>query len=74
MERARAKFLAGGFRLNVIIAICLLAVIGWGVAVFSAPYLRKSRLQNIMTDWMRDYYKIGYDDMIERSKPIEDYL
>jgi len=65
MERARANLFAGGTKFNILIVLCVLALIGWGVAVFSAPYLRKSRLQNIMGDWMREYYKYGYDGMLE---------
>ena len=65
MERARAKDLSGGAKLNIFIVLCVLALVGWGAAVFSAPYLRKSRFENRMADWMREYRKIGYDAMIE---------
>lgn len=64
MERVRNN-LSGGTKFNIFITLVLLAVIGWAVAVFSAPYLRKSKLENVMEDYMREYHRLGYDGMIE---------
>jgi len=65
MERERFNHLSGGAKFNIAIILCVLALVGWGVAVFTAPYLRKARFENRMADWMREYRKIGYDAMIE---------
>ena len=56
---------AGGTKFNVILVLCLLALVGWGAASFGGPYLRKYRLQNIMMDWMRDFKNVGEDMMLE---------
>lgn len=65
MERARNNFLSGGTKFNIFIILVILAVLVWGGVVFTAPYLRKSRLENIMEDWMREYRHYGYNGMIE---------
>ena len=65
-EAVKSRALSGGTRFNIFIVLCLLAIIGWAVAVISGPYLRRSRLQNRMAEWMRDYRNMTYDEMIER--------
>jgi len=65
MEWARNNFQSGGTKFNIFILLVILGVLVWGGVVFSAPYLRKSRLENIMGDWMREYKHYGYDGMVE---------
>jgi hypothetical protein len=56
--------LAGGTKVNVIIAICILVGIGFGVARFSQPYLLNARFETIMSQHMRELVKTNEDDMI----------
>lgn len=65
-EELNFRSLSGGTRFNIFIVLCLLALIGWAAAVISGPYLRRSRLQNRMAEWMRDYRHMTYEEMIER--------
>ncbi len=66
MERASNKYISGGAKIKFFLVLIALALIGWSVAVFSAPYLRKSKFQHQMEDRMMDYAHTGYDDMIEQ--------
>ena len=64
--RKRSKRFSGGTKFNIFLVLCFLALVGWGVAVFSRPYLRKTRLERVMGEYMRDYQSLGEEEMIER--------
>jgi hypothetical protein len=68
------KHLNGGTFFNVIIIVVILVVVGWATAVFSAPYLRKNKLEHVMGEYMREYKQLGerqvYDLIIKRANEI----
>jgi len=53
----RNRLLSGGTKVNVIIGLLVLVIIGWAVAMFSRPYLRKSKFEHMMADEMREIAK-----------------
>ena len=64
-SRGTAKSLSGGTKINIVIGLAILVAIGWGVAVFSAPYLRKSKFQHDMAENMRYLVKTDEETMIQ---------
>jgi len=63
-SRRKSSRLAGGAKINIVIILCLLALIGWGVAVFSRPYLRKNKFEHIMAERIREFGSTGQEGMI----------
>jgi len=60
----KSERLSGGTKFNVFLVLVFLVAVGWAVATFSAPYLRKDKLENTMADRMRFLSKSNVEDMI----------
>jgi hypothetical protein len=65
-----ASLASGGTKINILIFLVILVVIGWAVAVFSGPYLRKSKFEHAMADNMR--YLVKSDEYTVVQNCIED--
>jgi len=61
---------SGGTKINIMIWLAILVAIGWAVAVFSGPYLRKSKFQHDMAENMRYLVKSDEETVIQEC--IED--
>ena len=63
--RKTAHNLSGGTKVNAVIGLIVLVIIAWGVAKFSAPYLRQSRFEHLMGDEMRELVRTGEEKMVD---------
>ena len=56
---------SGGFRLNLVLILGFLVLVGWGAAIFSQPYLRKARFEKEMEEVMRELSRSDQETMIQ---------